>query len=254
MTVFHRGSWPSPARTFLLIHGAGLGSWCWRYLEPRLKMRGHCVLTVDLPIEDLTAGAAAYARVCEDALRQARMPGGVVVVAASMAGLVAPLIDHHDVIRTVYVDAVLPVPGTALADRREDVFSERYFDDFLPRLATTPGGLTRWPAAAAVEAWFGHCDPLTARWAASKVRGQSPKVFTETTPLAAWPDGPLTYIRCSDSPTLNSDWQDRAASELLGVEPVVMDSDHSPFLSHPERLAALLHRAVQETPDRRSVL
>ena len=35
--------------TFLLIHGAWHGAWCWHKLVPRLEKFGHTVIAPDLP-------------------------------------------------------------------------------------------------------------------------------------------------------------------------------------------------------------
>jgi pimeloyl-ACP methyl ester carboxylesterase len=35
--------------TFVLIHGAWLGGWCWYRVIPRLEQRGHTVVALDLP-------------------------------------------------------------------------------------------------------------------------------------------------------------------------------------------------------------
>ena len=35
--------------TFILVHGAWHGAWCWRRIEPLLRARGHQVLAPDLP-------------------------------------------------------------------------------------------------------------------------------------------------------------------------------------------------------------
>jgi len=42
--------------TFVLVHGAWHGSWCWERVVSELEGRGHRALTVDLPIGDASAG------------------------------------------------------------------------------------------------------------------------------------------------------------------------------------------------------
>ena len=45
--------------TFLLLHGAWHGAWCWRKLAPLLEAQGHRVIAPDLPSmgEDITPPA-----------------------------------------------------------------------------------------------------------------------------------------------------------------------------------------------------
>jgi hypothetical protein len=42
--------------TFGLVHGGGLGAWCWEAVIPELEARGHRAAAVDLPPEDMAAG------------------------------------------------------------------------------------------------------------------------------------------------------------------------------------------------------
>src|SRR5579871_2802681 len=38
-----------PMSTFLLVHGAWHGGWCWRKIAPLLEAKGHTVFAPDLP-------------------------------------------------------------------------------------------------------------------------------------------------------------------------------------------------------------
>ncbi|MFZ3249884.1 MAG: alpha/beta fold hydrolase, partial [Pseudolabrys sp.] len=38
----------SPSKTFVLVHGAWHGGWCWRRVADRLRARGHRVFTPTL--------------------------------------------------------------------------------------------------------------------------------------------------------------------------------------------------------------
>ena len=65
---------------------------------------------------------------------------------------------------------------------------------------------------------------------------------SEVTPLQAWPNVPSGYIVCTEDRTAAPAWARRAARERLGVEPIELPGGHCPFLSRPERLAAVLAR------------
>src|SRR5437667_12700338 len=39
---------PSQSKTFVLVHGASQGGWCWRRVSDRLERRGHKVFTPTL--------------------------------------------------------------------------------------------------------------------------------------------------------------------------------------------------------------
>jgi hypothetical protein len=53
---------------FGLVHGAGLGAWCWERLIRELESRGHQAVTVDLPLNDQSAGANRLAEMCSQPL------------------------------------------------------------------------------------------------------------------------------------------------------------------------------------------
>jgi hypothetical protein len=86
-------------------------------------------------------------------------------------------------------------------------------------------------------------------WAAEHLIPQSlaPVVEPISVPRFWASDLPRSYVLCL---------QDRAwplrvgrlQARRLGVEPLVMDTSHSPFLSQPAELAQLLVRAVDTTP------
>ena len=71
--------------TFVLVHGAWHGAWCWHKVTPLLESRGHTVHTLDLPalgvdrtpVQSITLQSYAD-RVCEtlSSLQQTRLPGG----------------------------------------------------------------------------------------------------------------------------------------------------------------------------------
>ena len=47
--------------TFVLVHGAWHGAWCWERLIPELNHRGHRAIAMDLPCDELDAGLGDYA-------------------------------------------------------------------------------------------------------------------------------------------------------------------------------------------------
>jgi pimeloyl-ACP methyl ester carboxylesterase len=64
--------------TFVLVHGAWHGAWCWSRLLPELEARGHRSVVMDLPVEDGDATFEEYA--------------DVVLVGHSLGAMVLPLV------------------------------------------------------------------------------------------------------------------------------------------------------------------
>ena len=95
--------------TFLLVPGAGGGTWFWQRLIPELESRGHTAIPVDLPTGDEDAGLAEYA---DTIVATARGHEPVVLVAQSMAGFSAPqACDRLDVTLLVLLNPMVPAPG-----------------------------------------------------------------------------------------------------------------------------------------------
>jgi len=214
------------------VHGSWHGAWCWAFLADELAARGHRAITVDLPAEDPTAGAREYAAVVAAAL-----PGpDAVLVGHSLAGLTVPVVAAANPVRqVVYLAAMLPEPGRSVAE------GERQTVRGLGRGQTRHAdGSTSWEPAAAVERLFPDSPPDRAAWAAARLRRQHWLVMQEVTPLASWPDVPSTYLRCAGDTVIDGDWAARAVPARLGIQPVTVPGDHSPFLSRPAALADLL--------------
>lgn len=231
--------------TFGLVHGAGHGAWCWERLRPELAARGHRAVAVDLPCEDPTAGARRYAEVVDGALPRV---DDLVLVGHSLGGLTIPLVAAlRPVRRLVFLCALIPEFGRSLADQ-VDADPALYH----PVLRSHPGRLsdaagTVWfRDEAAVRDVFCHdCEPADVRWVFSRLRRQAAAPRREPCPLSAWPPGERAYVLCREDRAVSPAWSRRAAPGRLGVEPIELDGSHSPFVSRPAGLAAILDRLAR---------
>ena len=226
----------------VLIHGAYHGAWCWNLVTPELEALGHHVLAVDMPIDDPSAGAAAYA---EAVVRADARTGPRVVVAHSMGGLVAPLVaERRPVARMVFLAAFLPKPGVSANEQRAAE----------PLDPPTPPSSAEWTdlgndvwrvgPTTASEMFFGDVPDDVRAWALARLRPQCYRIFSEPTPLLGWPDVPSDYIVCRHDRAINPAWGRQAAVQRLGVEPVEIDGGHSPMLTRPAELARLLNQLI----------
>jgi len=95
--------------SYVLIHGAGDVGWYWHLVEAELRQRGHEVVTMDLPVDDDSAGLSTYADVVVDACGKRK---DLVVVAQSFGGYIAPLVCARIPSKLmVLVAAMIPSPG-----------------------------------------------------------------------------------------------------------------------------------------------
>ena len=216
--------------TFALVHGAWHGGWAWDALVPELTARGHQVLAPDLPCEDPQAGVAQYAAVVTAAL------GGqtdAIVVGHSLGGLTIPLVPAR---LYVFLSAYVPQPGRSLLDRPPEAFGpgfgESRIRDELER------SLWPDPQQAAHDLQY----PREAAGLARRLRPQARRLSTEPSPVRCIPTGPSACIVCTTDYAIPPDWQRQVARTELGVEPIDLDSGHSPMLSCPSELAEILER------------
>jgi pimeloyl-ACP methyl ester carboxylesterase len=226
----------------ILIHGSYFGAWCWDALRPELVARGHRVTAVDLPISEIGVGASGYADAVIAASDWSEPP---VLVAHSMSGLVAPVVARRrPVERIVFLAAFLPQAGMSANDQRH---AEPIDPPTAPStLEFTDLGDDLWMVGpnTARELFMHDAGEEVAAWAIERLRPQWYGVMSEVTPLEAWPSVPVDSIVCRDDRALNTDWARTAAQDRLGVEAIELEGGHSPMLTRPSELAAVLDRCV----------
>jgi pimeloyl-ACP methyl ester carboxylesterase len=233
--------------TFALVHGAWHGAWCWARVTPLLERRGHRVVAPDLPSEDPAATFDDYAGVVIRALADAG--DDVVVVGHSLAGNTIPLVAaRRPVRRLVYLCALIASPGVSFGDdvRAEpDMFVAGYERGLAP-----PDEQRRrvWADyAVARETMFSDCPEADAQAAFARLRPQASAPYREPCSLDSLPDVPATYVVAAGDRIVSPAWGRRAAPQRLGVEPLELPGDHSPYLARPEALADLLDAQAVRT-------
>ena len=229
---------------FGLIHGAWHGAWCWAGVEAELLALGHEARAVDLPVDHRDVTTADYARVAAAGFGGGDPP---IVVAHSMAGLVAPLVADIIPIRgLVYLAAVLRRPGRSCAeDRADGLNADISPPGFGRELERDDAGLTYWPSAeAAARHLFQDADDADAAWAFARLRHQK-GYWSDRAPQAGWPAVAAASIVCDEDRAITPDWSRRVARDWLGLEPLAFPGGHSPHITRPRELAALLDRLAR---------
>jgi pimeloyl-ACP methyl ester carboxylesterase len=234
--------------TYLLIHGAWHGGWCWSKVVPLLQAQGHTALAPDLPGhgDDATPMAsvtlANYTdRICEVAGAQSEP---VILAGHSMGGMAITQAAENcpqSIKSLVYVCAFLPRNGdTLLTWAQQD-------QESMVNPTTTeplPDGTLAFRRQYCREAFYGNCDEADIAFAQSRLVAQSPKPFG--TPMATtadrWGKIPRYYIECVRDRALTLTIQQEMQKHSPCRQTYSIDTDHSPFLSTPEHLADILLR------------
>jgi pimeloyl-ACP methyl ester carboxylesterase len=210
------------AATYVLIHGAGDVGWYWHLVEAQLRVLGHDVVAMDLPVDEDSAGLSDYADVVVAAIGDR---DDLVVVAHSFAGYIAPIVcDRIPVRLLVLVAAMIPAPG----ESAEEMFANTGYER-----AEQSG-------SSDLEIFYHDVAPKLAAEALAKGRRQSQTPSKEPWPLAAWPDVPTRFLLCRHDRLFPPTWLRRIVRERLRIVPDEIDSGHTPALSHPRELVLQL--------------
>jgi pimeloyl-ACP methyl ester carboxylesterase len=233
---------------YALVHGAWHGAWCWERLAAELEGCGHRVVAVDLPSDDATATFETYAEVVVRAL-EADGAEEVVVVGHSLAGLTIPLVAaRRPVSRLVYLCALIPIPGRSFAEQMQ-IEPDTLLREFHAGMSEPDDqGRTRWEdRGVARSVLYADCDERDASAAFERLRPQAQTPYAEPCPIEGFPLTPCTYIVCGEDRIVNPDRSRTIARGRLDAEHVELPGSHSPFLSRPDELAAVLHERAEVT-------
>jgi pimeloyl-ACP methyl ester carboxylesterase len=215
----------------MLVHGAMHGAWCWDLLRPALERLGHRTHAIDLDIE--TPGTTLDSYADEVAAALDRLPGPAWLVGHSMGGMVTPRAALKRPVAGLILLCSVP-PSADDAEQQENLAAVNLqkVGEFVHE-----GGLQSLPPNLAVEHFFAACPPDLQRWASHKLRPQSAAAFENRTAMTRWPDVPTHAILTRDDAMLFAEPMAALFRRRLGLEPVMLPGDHSPFLGCPEPLA-----------------
>jgi pimeloyl-ACP methyl ester carboxylesterase len=220
--------------TFVLVHGAWHGGWCWKKLTPLLQAAGHPVVTptltgmgershllapeidLDAHIQDITA-VLEYEDLREVVLLGHSYGGMVIAGVANKAGA--------HLAHLVYLDAFLPENGKALKD-------------YAPVPPTRDDGW-RIPPPGPPGA-FDVTDERDVAWVTPRLGDQPLKTFTQPVRLSADENSalPQTFIQCTQAPFFA---EAAARARRQGFQyRELFSAGHDAMITRPTELAKIL--------------
>jgi pimeloyl-ACP methyl ester carboxylesterase len=233
--------------TFVFVSGAWHGAWCWERVVPLLERLGHRTITDDLPgmgadntpLRDITL--PLWARFIADIALAQDEP--VVLVGHSRGGIVISQAAEYApdaIATTVYVSGVLVPNGLRLADvikravRATPISEARHF---------SPDGVSMTLSSEVVAPYFYNTSEP--RWAERAALMLTPEPLSPSGAVldlseARYGRVPRAYIHCLQDHPLPIEFQRLMQDGQPCWRVASIDSDHSPFYSAPEQLAAEL--------------
>lgn len=231
------------AKTFVLLHGAWHGSWCWARVADPLRARGHRVtaptqtglgershlISTDITLETFADDLINHI-LFEDLT-------GVTLVGHSFGGnaisVAAERIPDR-IAELVYLDATIIGPGESPFDMMPpEVVAERR------RLARESSGGVSIPNPPASA--FGVLDPHDAGWLEDRLTPHPISTMESRIPLSGAPGGGVAkrYIVCTDPiyPALQK-VRDRVTAAGWPVDEIL--TGHNAMVSAPDALIGLL--------------
>ncbi len=233
-------------RTYLLVHGAWHGGWCWARVASQLRAAGHRVFTpthtgVGERAHLLTAGISmdTFVQDLVNVIEFEELHDCIVVGHSYGGRSVAGLADcmPERIRRLVFLDAGLPEPGKsyldALPPERRAVR--------LRQAAESPGGLSIAPPH---DMDFGVLDPADAAWVRSHLTPQPLGAYATPVRLDH-PIGnglPCTYIRCTEPAFPTTDPSARYAKSRADWDYLEIRTGHDAMVTAPRELSEILLR------------
>lgn len=242
MTVHRAIARPRP-RTYVLIHGAWHGGWCWQKVAPRLTAAGHRVLAPSLPglaerAHLLSARIDLDAHIDDvvglldrDDLRD------VVLVGHSYGGLVITGVADRATARVahlVYLDAVIVNDGEAWSATHGAALVALW-----AQRAAPSGGLSVPPIEAAA---FGIRTAADRAWVNRHLTPHPYRTYTQPLRLARPPGAGLrkTHIACRGPGALSGAARRVRIDAADGWQVRTLDAAHDAMVTAPTALADLL--------------
>lgn len=229
--------------TYVLVHGAWHGSWCWDKVAPLLTNAGHQVITPDLPAlgKDQTPLAEvslkAYADSICNVLDAQTEP--VILVGHSMGGIAITQAAEYRpdrINKLVYLTAFLLQDGEFLFQ-----YVQQDSDAIvLPNLVMSEDQSAATVKEEALkDVFYADCSDEDIARAKSLLRPQAAVPFM--TPIVSTAENfgrlPRIYIACTQDRAISPSIQKAMYGHLPCEQVISMQTSHSPFFSAPEELA-----------------
>ena len=240
--------------TFLLVHGACAGGWCWEKVVPLLEAAGHKVCAPDLPGLGKDQTPPANVTLADNVEKLARlldkMEEQVILVGHSLGGVtISQLAEarRRKIKALVYLCALLPTSGKSGKDMTA-LESDTMFR--LSRQVSPDGKTYTFARDKLPSLFYADVSPEDRYKAMERLRPQP--IAISTTPLTLTEERfgsvPRWYIECLHDNAIRIALQ-RTMVKATPCKVLRLESGHSPFFSNPEELVEHLEAIAAARSD-----
>jgi pimeloyl-ACP methyl ester carboxylesterase len=235
-----------PVSTYILVHGAWHGGWCWHRIVARLQRASQTVVAPDLLSlgRDCTPpGEVTLARWADQIATVARSAAEpVVLVGHSRGGIVLSEVAERvpERIRAlVYVTAFLLEDAQSL--REAAALDAHSLVPAAMEIAADHQTATI-RSSSVREVFYGQCSDEDVALAQSLLRPEplAPLATPVRTSSERFGKVPRVYVECTADRAMTLAAQRRMQAALPCRQRFTLECDHSPFFSRPEELGDLL--------------
>jgi len=218
----------------VLVHGFWADGSSWSKVIPILKIAGHKVIAVQLPLHSLADDIATVKRAIE------LLGGPTILVGHSYGGIVITnaAYNNPNVTGLVYIAAVAPNEGQSLGD---------FFDvKKLPKdfLKTDSGGFAYINPDLFHDMFAQDLDPAQADIMATTQKPPSLSILAEKSGPPAWKQLPTWYEVSGNDRMIPPD-AERMFAKQINATTISVNASHVAFISHPDQIAGLILNATK---------
>ena len=217
----------------VLVHGAWADGSSWAKVIAPLAAAGVKAVAAPLPLTSFADDVAALDRALE------RVTGPVVLVGHAYAGAVIAATRDEKVRALVYVAALAPDEGETVAD----VFYRAEPHPRAPKLAPDNHGLIYLPDDAFAAAFAPNATEEERAVLAAVQRPISPACITVAVPRPLWKDRPAWFLLAEQDRMIVEETQ-RFMAERMKAEVRAYPVDHTPIITAPEKVVAIIREAI----------
>jgi len=226
---------------FVLVHGGLHGASCWDLLRPELERRGHRTFAMDLPIDQPGVTMDGYAEAALKAI-EGQVADDAFLVGHSMGGMVIPrMAAKMPKARLIFLCAGFA--NTSEEERLQSMAATT--GDFFGWLIVDDQGRCTMSKENAITAFYQDVEPEIADRAVAGLRPQWAEAFNKVDPIAPYAGQVAQVIYTTEDRIIDAEKHRKMSEERFGITPVALPGGHSPFLSHPAKLAEVLSEVAR---------